>query len=295
MRGKMMEQLLLLSVYAWSWMACQVQGVDASKLIPVSPLPKELTENSGLIEMDDDLFVGLNDSGSEPILYLFSIKRHSGTRMVKIKGAQNVDWEDLTADDTYVYIGDTGNNSGIRQDLTIYRVKKDDLRKNVEAEADKITYAYDGQTSFKSSSKNNFDCEALVCVGDSLYLFTKNRGNQKTDLYSLPKAPGQYKAKHLGQFEANGLITSAALRTKADKSDLVLIGYINKGHSYNGFMIYFPMVEGTHFFQATPKRVEFNTSLQIESVLYHGEHQVYISNEKNNGQEGLIYKADLLD
>jgi len=289
----MIEQIVLLSVYAWSWMACQVQGTDPNKLIPVSPLPKELTENSGLIEMDDDLFIGLNDSGDAPNLYAFSIKRRSGTRVLKINNAQNVDWEDLTADDTYVYIGDCGNNSGNRKDLAIYRVKKDDLRKKAEIDAEKITYAYDTQTNFKASSKNNYDCEALVCVGDSLYLFTKNRGNQKTDLYSLPKAPGDYKAKHLGQFEAGGLITSAALRSNAGTNDLVLIGYDNKGHSYIGFMIYFPKVNGTHFFTGPSKRVEFNTSLQIESVFYHGEHQVYISNEKTDGHEGLIYKTDL--
>jgi len=288
-----MEQMLFLSFYAWSWMACQVVDNDPGKLIPTGPLPKELIENSGLIEMDDDLYVGLNDSGNPANLYLFSVKRRSGTRTVKISNAKNVDWEDLTQDELYVYVGDMGNNAGSRKDLTIYRIKKDDLRKNAEVEAEKITYAYDLQTKFKSSSKNNFDCEALVCVGDSLYLFTKNRGNKMTDLYGLPKSPGDYRAKHLGQFEANGLITSAALRKHADKNDLVLIGYNEKSHNYKGFMIYFPMIEGTHFFQAASKRVEFNTSLQIESVLYHGDHQVWITNEETNGQEGLIYKADL--
>jgi hypothetical protein len=284
-------QLLVFSFYAWSWMSCQVQGIDPSKLLPVNALPTELTENSGLIEMDDDLYVGLNDSGHDASLYLFSLKRHGGTHMVKIKNASNVDWEDLTQDETFVYIGDMGNNSGDRKDLTIYRVKKDDLRKMAEAEAEKITFAYDKQTQFKASNKNNFDCEALVSVGDSLYLFTKNRGNQKTDLYSLPKTPGDYKAKHLGQYEADGLITSAAYRKNGTSNDLVLIGY--KSKSYNGFMIYFPIVNGTHFFQATGKRVDFNSTLQIESVIFHGEHQVYISNEENNGQEGLIYKAEL--
>ena len=291
MRIKMTIQLLALSFYALSWMACQVPGDNPSKLIPVNPLPNELTENSGLIEMDDDLFVGLNDSGHEANLYLFSLKRRSGTRTVKIQNAKNVDWEDLTQDSTYVYIGDMGNNDGDRKDLVIYRVKKDDLRKKAEAEAEKITFSYENQATFKTSKKNNFDCEALVSVEDSLYLFTKNRGNQHTDLYSLPKSPGDYKAKHLGQFEANGLITSAVFRRDTSGNDLVLIGYQSK--SYQGFMIYFPMVVGTHFFQGNAKRVDFNTTLQIESVLYEGEHQVYISNEETTGQEGLIYKADL--
>jgi hypothetical protein len=209
-------------------------------LVPVNPLPQELTENSGLIEMDDDVYVGLNDGGDGPNLYIFSLKRRSATRIVKINHAKNVDWEDLTMDDDYVYIGDTGNNSGDRKDLVIYRVKKDDLRKKASADAEKITFAYNTQTKFSASSKNNFDCEAMVCVGDSLYLFSKNRGNKKTDLYSLPKVPGDYKAIHAGQFEANGLITSAAYRKTATKSELVLIGYDNNGKSYNGFLVYFP-------------------------------------------------------
>ncbi len=291
----MMGQLLILIFYAWTWVSCQVQGGDPIKLIPVSPLPEELKENSGLIELDDDNYIGLNDSGNAPELYVFSIKRRSGTRVIKIKNAQNVDWEDLTYDMDYVYIGDVGNNDGNRHDLTIYRLKKDDLRKFAEADAEKITYTYDTQTKFKPSSKNNFDCEAMICVGDSLYLFTKNRGNQKTDLFVLPKLPGDYKAKHLSQFNSNGMITSAAIRQKADKSDLVLIGYKTKSHTYNGFLIYFPGIEGTHFFSPLPKRIDFNTPLQIESVLYHGEHQVYISNEESNGHEGLIYRADLPD
>lgn len=283
----------LLTFLVWLWISCQAPANNDPKLVPVGPLPKELTENSGLIELDEDLYVGLNDSGNEPNLYLFSLKRRSGTRMVRINNAQNVDWEDLTMDDDYVYIGDTGNNDGNRKDLVIYRVKKDDLRKKAEADAEKITYAYNTQTKFGSSSKNNYDCEALICVGDSLYLFSKNRGNKKTDLYSLPKVPGDYKALHGGQFEANGLITSAAYRDKVGKGELVLIGYNNKGKSYTGFLVYFPMVDGTHFFSGISKRSDFNTSLQIESVLYHGDKQVYISNEESGGNEGLIYKVDL--
>ena len=289
----MLAPIVCFGLYALSLLSCQAKNGEPNKLIPVNPLPKELTENSGLIELEEDVYVGLNDGGNSPNLYLFSLKRKIGTRTIKINNATNVDWEDLTTDSLYVYIGDMGNNDGNRKDLTIYRVKKDDLRSKAVADAEKITYTYSTQTNFNSSSKNNFDCEALVCVGDSLYLFSKNRGNKKTDVYSLPKTPGNYIAKHITQFEANGLITSAAYRTVAGRNDLVLIGYDNKGKSYNGFMIYFPMVSGTQFFKATAKRIDFNTSLQIESVMFRPNNQVYISNEEKGSQEGLIYKADL--
>ena len=289
----MLALIVCFGFYALSLLSCKTTSDEPNKLIPVNALPKELTENSGLIEMDDDVYVGLNDGGNEPNLYLFSLKRKIGTRTVRINNATNVDWEDLTMDSSYIYIGDTGNNDGDRKDLAIYKVKKDDLRTKEVADAEKINYAYSTQTAFASSSKNNFDCESLISVGDSLYLFSKNRGNKETDVYSLPKAPGDYKAKHLAQFDAKGLVTSAAYRSMAGNSDLVLIGYNNKGKSYNGFMLYFPMVNGTHFFNATAKRVEFNTSLQIESVIFRPDNQVYISNEETKSQEGMIYKADL--
>ncbi|HJW30605.1 MAG TPA: hypothetical protein VJ508_15335, partial [Saprospiraceae bacterium] len=206
----------------WIWQSCTTTDQHNPKLVPVGFLPKELKENSGLIEIAKDVYVGTNDSGHPAELYAFSLNQQAGSRKITIEDATNQDWEELTLDDQYVYIGDTGNNDGNRRDLCIYKVRRADLINLNMVHAEKIAFTYPGQTSFTSSSKNNFDCESMVCLGDSLYLFSKNRGNEKTDLYSLPKTPGTYQAIHRGQFNADGLVTGACIRNQGNQSQLVL-------------------------------------------------------------------------
>ena len=37
---------------------------------------------------------------------------------------KNTDWEEISQDKDFIYIGDIGNNSGNRDDLKIYRAGK---------------------------------------------------------------------------------------------------------------------------------------------------------------------------
>src|SRR4051812_26285025 len=90
-------------------------------------LPAALKETSGLIYTDGGLWT-LNDSGNSPAFYQIDESTGATLKTVNISNATNVDWEDLTADDTYFYIGDFGNNaSGDRTDLKIYRVLKSSI------------------------------------------------------------------------------------------------------------------------------------------------------------------------
>lgn len=68
----------------------------------------------------------LNDSGNEPFVFAFDDQgRSRGT--FRVEGANNVDWEALQLglgrDGGFaLYVGDTGDNDGVRRDSTIYRV-----------------------------------------------------------------------------------------------------------------------------------------------------------------------------
>ncbi len=276
-----------------TWLSCLTIGQSDARLKPVVSLPAALPENSGLIELGGGEFLGNNDSGDGTYLYAFNVKTPSKARKIRITNAQHVDWEELAADEQYVYIGDMGNNDGDRRNLAIYKISKEEVRKRSEVAATKISFAYDRQQSFKASGKSNFDCEAMICVGDSLYLFSKNRGNLKTDAYSIPNVPGNYTAHHMGSFDAGGLVTSADFRKNGTDNELVLIGYISKDHSYEGFLIYFPHVQGTQFFNSTPRRIDFTTPMQIEAVLFHDLGSVYISNEQTKSHPGMLYRVDL--
>lgn len=283
--------LFLLLIFV-SCQNTQAQPVDS--LMPVAPLPSVLKECSGMVDLGDGLFAGTNDSGNAAEIYVFHIAGGpESARKVTIKGAVNHDWEELAADDEYIYIGDFGNNSGTRKDLTIYRIQRLDLLREPLARADKIEFTYPEQKKFKPSNTHNFDCEAMVCVGDSLFLFTKNRGNAKTDLYSLPKVPGQYKANHMARFDADGLITGAGYRINDHKARLALIGYTTEDKGYHPFVILFSPLSGRDFFKAPAQRYMYTGKMQTESVLFLDDQTVYITNEEEHGDQGFIYRSVL--
>ena len=139
-------------------------------------LPNPVIETSGLIFLNDKLITH-NDSGNEPALFELDTVSGEITRKVIIRNATNVDWEDICYDDTYIYIGDIGNNSGSRTDLKIYRVSITNYldAANDTVSADTIQFNYSDQSDFTpGSNQTNFDAEALISLGDSLYIFTKN-------------------------------------------------------------------------------------------------------------------------
>ena len=89
--------------------------ITAQTIIYKTQLPKQILETSGL-EFFKDALLTHNDSGGNPSLYAFNeagiiLKEYS------IMEAENVDWEDITQDENYIYIADSGNNKGKRQNL----------------------------------------------------------------------------------------------------------------------------------------------------------------------------------
>lgn len=267
------------------------QNRSVHRLQKIEILPKALKECSGLVELGDSLFAGINDSGNDAELIVFRTGSNNaeGIRRVSVRAASNHDWEEITSDATYLYIGDTGNNSGSRKDLCIYRIARTDVMQKSEIMSEKISFSYPEQKSFTPSNTHNFDCEAMICLGDSLYLFTKNRGNGKSDLYALPKVPGTYSAKHLDRFDAGGLITGAGYR----EQQLALVGYTTKEKGYHPFIWRFYPVTGNAFFKAPAKQWLFAGSYQTETILFEDDHTVLVTNEGEHGDEGGIFKVVL--
>jgi hypothetical protein len=110
-------------------------------------LPNNVNETSGLLFFDGKIITH-NDSGGEPNLYEIDSLTGSLLRTIAINNASNIDWEAITEDETHIYIGDIGNNSGNRQDLCIYKILKTDYEKNTTVDAEKISFSYEDQTDF---------------------------------------------------------------------------------------------------------------------------------------------------
>ncbi|MFA7274606.1 MAG: T9SS type A sorting domain-containing protein [Crocinitomicaceae bacterium] len=206
---------------------CLASFGSAQFVSEITILDPVLSESSGLLWLNNKVITH-NDSGNEPALYELDTLSGLITRKITVGNASNQDWEDLTADANFIYIGDFGNNEGNRTDLRIYRVSQNEYWNtlNDTVYADTIRFNYADQLDFSIQAyATNFDCEALSVIGDSLYLFTKNWLNQKTNMYVLPKLPGDYSALKRDSLPVQGLITSADFNFFSNR--LALCGYGN--------------------------------------------------------------------
>lgn len=188
-------------------------------------LPILLNESSGAIFFNNKLITH-NDSGNETKLYELDTISSLVTRTVIVTNATNVDWEDITQDDTSIYIGDIGNNSGNRIDLKIYKINKTDYLSSTEVTAEIINFSYSDQTDFTSNPNNTaWDAESLISIdANNLILFTKNWVNGTTKAYSIPKTSGTFSLDPLPTTLASGgLITGATYNPLTEK--VYSVGY----------------------------------------------------------------------
>jgi hypothetical protein len=248
-----------------------------------------LIETSGLIYWNKAVWTH-NDSGGQPALYSIDSTTGNITKTVSVTNATNVDWEDITQDDKFIYIGDFGNNAnGNRQDLRIYKVKKADVKIKTSVTATVINFSYSDQADFtpKGSRNTNFDCEALIAYGDSLFLFSKDWLDHKTRLYKLPKNPGTYTAIKTAELDVQGLITGAEI--VPGKKVIVLTGY---DAAIKPFVYLLYDFTDTRFFDANKRKVAINQTLtQMEGICAINARKFFVSNERL--QAGITVPAQL--
>jgi hypothetical protein len=122
-----------------------------------------------------------NDSGDGPLVYAFDATGES-RGVFRVAGAQARDWEDMAIGpgpergQSYLYLGDIGDNDKVRTEIVVYRVAEPKLtpadktstkaRPKTTAAADAIRLRYPG---------GKFDAETLLVhpVTGNLYIITK--------------------------------------------------------------------------------------------------------------------------
>jgi len=205
------------------------QNVDSVEIIETVVLPKIINETSGL-EIINDVFITHNDSGGESSLYFFNLNGEI-TNSIKLEEESfweiyNNDWEDITADEDFIYIADTGNNFGTRDNLNIIKVKISDF--SIDS---KVDIFYSDQESFFPSSKHKYDAEALLIIEDKIALFSKDRDSLNTDLYLIDnRIKGKQELSSVAKFNVNTLITGGDY--DSDTGILALVSYSSRGEQY---------------------------------------------------------------
>jgi hypothetical protein len=255
-------------------------------------LPNFLDESSGMMYWNSRLWTHNDDSD----INIYSINPDDLSDIVAhpITGTKNIDWEEISQDSAYIYIGDFGNNMGNRTDLKILRIEKTSLLAGVPA-IDTIGFRYSLQHELNTSGAHNhdFDCEAFIVENDSIYLFTKEWLSNKASIYSLPKIPGDHIAQFRDSYDMKGLITgSSYLR---DERMVVLTGYTS---FLQPFLILLYDFAGDDLFGGNKRKVQLNLPFhQVEAIAAVDPLTYYITNEKFS-QAGFtvtqkIHKLDL--
>ncbi len=268
----------------------KIKTVHVIPRILVDSLPDEISESSGLL-----LWRGLiwtqNDSGGEPVLYGIDLKKKKIVKRIVVENAYNHDWESLAQDEHFIYVGDFGNNGGWRKDLCVYKIPKDRIGEGAEVhvKAEKIAFHYPEQKSFVSLPfGTRWDGEALLCLRDTLWLFTKDWKWEETQRYALTTVPGSYAARLVDSFYVKGLVTGAAL--SPGKTTLVLSGY----ESFYPYLWVFYDFPGSRFFEGKVIRVRYPEYhlAQTEGVTFLDDDTLLVSAEHSK-IPGRIYAFSL--
>ncbi|MCW2119249.1 hypothetical protein [Flavobacterium sp. 7A] len=256
----------------------ELANKNISVIGSLTPLAKE---SSGIVFTDGFIWTH-NDSGNSNLVYKVDPTNGKIIQVITINGFKNIDWEDITTDANFLYLEDAGNNDGIRTDLRVLKIAKNQFINNNDAavtvNAEEIKFSYSEQTSFVSSNTHNFDCESILSVDENLYLFTKDRGDFQTRVYKLPKTPGSYVITAYTSFDVKGLITGADYNPATQQ--IALIGYQSSHRT--SFIYLLNNFTSDNFFSGTNKRIEIgnnNNDWQTEGIAFKNDTELYLSCE----------------
>lgn len=240
------------------------------------PLDEVLSETSGLIYWNDKLWTH-NDSG-DTILYRLNPSDGSIAGNVSMYPQINEDWEEISQDEDYIYVGDFGNNNnGNRTNLKIIRVSKTSILSGTP-QMGIINFAYGNQIDFTPQGPNNtdYDCEAFIVTGTSIFLFTKEWVSNETRVYKLPKIPGTYLAEFQNRYDIKGLVTGAVY--KKGERIIALSGY---NILLQPFIFLLYDFTDEDFFGGNKRKLGLNLPFhQVEAITTEDGFKFFITNER---------------
>ena len=278
----------IFSICALAILSCQQ---DSGVLRTVYSLPKKLKEVSGITYLEtSNLLYTLEDSGNANEIYGLNFENGSIEKTILIEDTDNIDWEDLTKDDTgNLYIGDFGNNDNERKDLSIYKIDKESLASESAIPAYKVSFSYPEQKDFPpKKTALFFDVEGFFEYNNNFYLFTKNRSkgfNGTSFLYKVPNAPGFHQAVLMGEFKTcdnydHCAITAATISPDASK---VAVLTHDKIFLFENFT-------GDDFLNGTKTTIKLEHFSQKEAISFIDNNRLFIADEKSKSEEGNVYE-----
>ncbi|WP_367870503.1 hypothetical protein [Luteolibacter sp. Populi] len=207
----MIERLaagLLLFAFPAALAAEEAAPAFARQKSEVELKSRELAEASGMAAStkDANLLWLINDSGSPSDLFLTG-SDGSERGKVDVKGAKNVDWEDLASfvldGKSYLLIADTGDNGSQRPECALHIVAEPTAPKAGALLAGKVPVAWTIRFRYEDGPR---DCESVSVDAKGKKILLLSKRTDPPMLYELPLKPGKdglQIAKRIGQLGKN--------------------------------------------------------------------------------------------
>src|SRR5215204_4363216 len=142
----------------------------------------EIKESSGLAasKCQPDVFWTHNDSGDDAFIFALN-KKGEKLGTWRVAGAKASDWEDIAEIKTpdgecVLYIGDIGNNTRVRDEFTIYRVREPKVLPENESSSKKNPASTESAEAIKFSYPDmRHDAETLIVhpTSGDIYILSK--------------------------------------------------------------------------------------------------------------------------
>lgn len=252
-------------------------------------LANELKETSGLYCPQIGSAFTINDSGNKPIIF----KIDSSGQIIdkKLVSAKNTDWEAITGDSQYFYIGDVGNNKGERKFVQIHIVpKKVTPKKDSESKTNdtSLNLFYINNSINKNEYLNHdYDAETLINLDDSLFLFSKSWNSGTLFIYQLNKIEATQYIEPVSEIMGlPGVITGGDFDRK--NNQFILVGY--KLNGMGGFSPFMAIINRNF---SLHKSFVLSGYGQVEGVCVAPNGEVWFTQESSFFSDHKIVKLKL--
>lgn len=248
-------------------------------------LPDEIRESSALLCLDNGHFLTLNDSGNSS--ELFEIDQGGRILQRTSLAVSNTDWEAITQSEHHIFIGDIGNNSGIREQTWLWQLDKPWQQMQVPRQI--LLQHPDYPSQPPQPYQHDLDAEALVYANGAVWLFSKSWHSGHTQVYQW--SVGQPLRKTAAIAGLTGLVTDAAF-SEADQL-FVLVGYADMRKNplqfifSNNYQPFLALVD-TDF--NLLQQMPLQSTGQVEAVCVDKQQQVWLTQEESKAQPAMLWR-----
>lgn len=249
----------------------------------IAQFPNQINECSGMIKIGDKI-LSMNDGSSHTLLQEINPLTAEINSVINITKVANEDWEALQYQNDIIYIADTGNNEGDRENLRLYIVPYQTGNELVCI--DTINFIWPDQTTFTASNFHPFDCESLLIEDNTAIFFSKNRSDLKTNVYRLDLTTETIiKGETIN---IGGLSTDIA---KDPSGDLILLSYLTlDGSNFINKLSILEKIDGAYHLK---ENISIAPTSQIEAIVHLEDHKYLLGAESETEEGGYLYSLDL--